>query len=113
MALLATLVLALSGTPATGLYGTVRRGPTQPVCRVSEPCDAPGYVRLAFSRSGRIVGRIHTRRDGSYRIRLAPGRYTVRTDSRNVFERTPRPATATVPRAAYRRVNFALDTGIR
>lgn len=113
MAFLAAVLAAFVATPATGLYGTVHRGPLTPVCRVGEPCDGPAHVTLLFSRSGRVVGRVHTRSDGSYRIRLRAGRYTVRTASPSIFERTPKPSTATVPRVGYRRINFNIDTGIR
>ena len=113
MALLAAVIAALATTPATGLYGTVHRGPITPVCRVEEPCDEPAHVTLVFSRLGRTVVRVHTREDGTYRIRLQPGRYTVRTTSTSLFERRPNPATTTVPRAGYRRVDFNIDTGIR
>jgi hypothetical protein len=111
--LLAALLAAVAAIPSTGLHGTVRRGPLTPVCRVGQPCDGPAHVTLVFSRAGRVAGRVHTRNDGSYRIRLRTGRYTVRTDSPSVFERMPRPSTATVPSVGYRRVNFNIDTGIR
>jgi hypothetical protein len=113
MALLAAVIAALVTTPATGLYGTVHRGPIAPVCSVEQPCDGPAHVTLVFSRLGRTVARVHTRDDGSYRIRLQPGRYAVRTTSTSTFERRPDPATATVPRVGYRRINFFIDTGIR
>ena len=113
MAFLAAFLAAFVATPATGLYGTVHRGPIVPVCRVGEPCEGPAHVTLVFSRLGQTVARVHTREDGSYRIRLRPGRYSVRTTSTSVFERKPDPATATVPRIGYRRVNFFIDTGIR
>ena len=113
MALLAAFLAAFVATPATGLYGTVHRGPITPVCRVDVPCDEPAHVTLVFSRLGRTIARVHTRADGSYRIRLRPGSYTVRTDSQSLFERTPKPSTATVARVGYRRINFNIDTGIR
>ena len=113
MALLAAVIAALATTPATGLYGTVHRGPIAPVCSVEQPCDGPAHVTLVFSRLSRTVARVHTREDGTYRIRLQPGRYTVRTTSTSTFERKPDPGTATVPRVGYRRVNFFIDTGIR
>ena len=52
IATLAALVLgcssALAGT-ATGLRGKVMRGPTQPVCRITEPCEEPARgVKLVF-----------------------------------------------------------------
>lgn len=111
--MLAAFLVAFAATPSTGLYGTVYRGPITPVCRVDVPCDEPANVTLVFSRLGRAVARVHTREDGSYRIRLRPGRYSVRTTSTSLFERRTNPATATVPRAGYRRVNFFIDTGIR
>ena len=113
MAFLAAILAAFVATPATGLYGTVHRGPIAPVCRVDVPCDEPANVTLVFSKLGRTVARVHTREDGSYRIRLRPGQYTVRTTSPSMFERRPDPKTATVPRVGYRRVNFFIDTGIR
>jgi hypothetical protein len=113
MAFLAAVLAAFAAAPTTGLYGTVHRGPIVPVCRAGEPCDGPAHVTLVFSRLGETVARVHTREDGSYRIRLRPGRYSVRTTSTSIFERRPDPATATVPRVGYRRVNFFIDTGIR
>ena len=113
MAFLAAFVGAFVVAPATGLYGTVHRGPLRPVCSVDEPCDGPANVTLIFSSAGTTIARIHTREDGSYRIRLRPGRYSVRTNSPSFFERRPNPGTATVPRVGYRRVNFFIDTGIR
>ena len=113
MAFLAAILAAFAATPATGLHGTVHRGPLTPVCRVGERCDGPAHVTLVFSRAGRVAGRVHTGNDGSYRIRLRAGRYTVRTDSPSIFERRPKPSTATAPRVGYRRVDFSIDTGIR
>ena len=113
MALLAAFLAAFAVTPTTGLYGAVHRGPITPVCRVDVPCDEPAHVTLVFSRVGRTTMRVHTRPDGTYRIRLRPGRYSVRTDSPSMFERNPKPSAVTVPRTGYRRVNFFIDTGIR
>ena len=113
MAFLAAVLAAFAATPATGLYGTVVRGPITPVCRVDEPCDGPAHVTLVFSRLGKAVARVHTREDGSYRIRLRPGRYSVRTTSTSIFERRTNPSTSTVPRVGYRRADFNIDTGIR
>jgi hypothetical protein len=113
MTLLAAVLAAFVVTPTTGLHGTVHRGPITPVCRAEDPCDEPAHVTLVFSRLGHVVARVRTREDGSYRIRLRPGRYSVRTTSTSLFERRTNPATATVPRVGYRRVDFNIDTGIR
>ena len=49
------------------------RGPTQPVCRVDEPCEEPARgVKLVFSRSGKVVARATTNQKGWYRVTLRP-----------------------------------------
>jgi hypothetical protein len=94
----------------SGLYGDVTRGPISPVCRAGQPCTAPaaGAV-LVFSRSGRERGRAHVRTDGTYRIALATGTYSVRA----VSKRPLAPAKAWVRKGRYRHVDFSIDTGIR
>jgi hypothetical protein len=96
----------------TGLHGLVTKGPLSPVCSDETPCEGPAPdLRLVFSRNGVVVARTTTRPDGTYRIGLRPGRYAVRVGQprRTATE----PATATVPRTGFRRVNFFVDTGIR
>lgn len=116
LAILGTLVLgggSASGGTATGLKGKVMRGPTQPVCRITEPCEEPARgVRLIFSRSGKVVARATTNQKGWYRVTLRPGRYTVGTQNPRV-SRNLSPKTATVPTSTVRRVDFDIDTGIR
>jgi hypothetical protein len=106
-----TLLLAGAGqatTRGSGLYGTVTRGPITPVCVVGQPCDGPAAgVTLKFVRNGDVVGKVRTRSDGKYRIRLAPGSYSVRGG------RSLEPTHVTVPRGRFRHVNFSIDTGIR
>ena len=101
------------GGTATGLRGKVMRGPTQPVCRVNDPCEEPARgVRLVFYRSGKIVGRATTNQKGWYRVTLRPGRYTVGTQNPRVSKNLT-PKTATVPTSTVRRVDFDIDTGLR
>ena len=116
IATLAALVLgcssALGGT-ATGLKGKVMRGPTQPVCRVDEPCEEPARgVKLVFSRSGKVVARATTNQKGWYRVTLRPGRYAVTTNNPRVAKNFS-PKTATVPKDRVKRMDFDIDTGIR
>ena len=113
---LASLALAGSATSATtpsGLRGIVMRGPITPVCTVGVPCDAPASgVVLVFSRSGSVVARTTTNRNGAYRLALRPGRYGVTTARRTIGSGlTPR--SVFVPRGRVARVDFKLDTGIR
>ena len=116
LAVVGTLAFASTsagGGTATGLRGKVMRGPTQPVCRVNEPCEepAPG-VRLVFYRSGKVVARARTNQKGWYRVTLRPGRYTVGTQNPRVSKNLS-PKSATVRTSTVRRVDFDIDTGIR
>jgi hypothetical protein len=104
---------ASATTPASGLYGTVRKGPITPVCRASQPCDEPAQVTLIFARAGRDVGRTRSGADGRYRISLAPGYYAVRTLERIGIGRSIRPREVHVRRGHVDRLNFSLDTGLR
>jgi hypothetical protein len=116
LAILLALALGIGsagGGTATGLRGKVMRGPTQPVCRVNEPCEEPARgVRLVFWRSGKVTARATTNEKGWYRVTLRPGRYTVGTQNPRVSKNLT-PKTATVPTGAVRRVDFDIDTGIR
>jgi hypothetical protein len=116
LAVLATLVLgcgSAGGGTASGLRGRVMRGPTQPVCRVGVPCEAPARgVKLTFFHSGSAVGSATTDRKGYYRVAIKPGPYSVRTN-RPGFERVPQPSHVSVPSDRFKRVDFHIDTGIR
>jgi hypothetical protein len=116
LAVLGTLVLgggSAGGGTATGLKGKVMRGPTQPVCRVTEPCEEPARgVRLVFSRAGKVVARATTNQKGWYRVTLRPGRYAVSTQNPRVSKNLS-PKSATVPTGSVKRVDFDIDTGIR
>jgi hypothetical protein len=103
-----------AATSPTGLYGFVRRGPIVPVCAVEQPCDGPAKnFPLVFWRNGKVAGRTTTSKTGAYRIRLAPGVYTVRSPARTTIGRGADPARARVVSGRFRRVDFFFDTGIR
>src|SRR5205807_4717435 len=98
----------------SGLYGDVRRGPISPVCAAEQPCDAPaaGAV-LVFSRDGREVARTKARDDGSYRVRLTAGLYTVRRAASTGIDRKLDPNQVRVKPGRFSHVDFSIDTGIR
>lgn len=104
---------AANGTTTRGgLFGTVTKGPITPVCQEGVPCDGPaGGLTLVFSSNGEEVARTTTRQDGAYRVRLKPGRYSVRTAPRGLSP--PEPRAVTVPTGRFRHVDFFVDTGIR
>jgi hypothetical protein len=104
-------ILAILATLVSGLYGTVTRGPTKPVCMVNQPCSAPyAHATLVFSRSGMTARRVTTDAKGAYRIALPPGRWSLRVQGAR-FGWTP--ASALVPRTRYARVGVYVETGIR
>jgi hypothetical protein len=104
---------AAAGSTASGLRGLVMRGPITPVCVAEQPCDAParGFT-LRFSRGGEVAGRVTTDSAGRDRIRLAPGRYSVRIGRKGSFK-VPDPDTVNVRTGRFIRVGFKIDTGIR
>ncbi len=84
-----------------------------PVCMVGKPCSKPAAgVTLTFTRRGSPARHVVTKSDGTYRIVLAPGHYTVRVVPRSRIERLS-PATVVVPAGAFARQRFVIDTGIR
>ena len=113
------LVLAAPGGSASGagLYGEVRKGPTRPVCRVGEPCDAPAQVTLRFTRTTAAgttrLYSVRSKTSGSYRIALPPGIYTVMTKERIGVDRNIRPRGVHVRKGHWDKINFSIDTGIR
>jgi hypothetical protein len=112
-ALLAAFLGAAGSASASGLYGTVREGPTQPVCRANAACDRPAAnVRLRFVRNGMMVAAARTDDRGRYRVALRPGRYAVRAAA-NGLGSIVKPSPVTVPAGRFVRVNLYRDTGIR
>ena len=101
----ASLVVA----PCTALHGTVRIGPTTPVCKEGVPCSKPAaHLLLSFNR-GREQVQARTDTLGRYRVRLVPGTWTLTT---RVGIR-PAPLRFVVPRAPSATRDFSIDTGIR
>jgi hypothetical protein len=108
VAVLLVLVPAASGAADSGLYGRVMRGPVTPVCHVGRPCAVPASrVKLAFLQGSAVKGQVTTGPDGTYRIALPPGTYTVRGPPRLS------PLSAVVPTGRWQQLSFAIDTGIR
>jgi hypothetical protein len=106
---------AASGT-GQGLYGTVKKGPTKPVCPAGDACDAPAQVILIFAPAIPSSPKLYTVRSktsGVYRISLPSGYYTVTTKQRVGITRNIRPHRVHVRRGTWDTINFFIDTGIR
>jgi hypothetical protein len=107
MRFLATLAVVLGG-----LHGMVTKGPTQPVCRQGEPCSGPAQVTLLFKRRGHTY-RTRSAADGTYRISLPTGIYTVSTVEKIGIYPNIRPTNVKVRARHDDRLDFSIDTGIR
>ena len=118
LAVAALLAAAVTAPPAasgtgTGLSGTVRRGPIQPVCVEDAPCDAPAPgVRLAIWRSGAVVTVVRTSARGTFRVSLRPGVYVLRLTARPAVGGLA-PVVVRVRSTGFTRVALEIDTGIR
>ena len=97
----------------SGLRGVVMRGPTTPVCRDGESCEAPAKeLVLQFKRKGQIKAQVKTSRTGTYLVNLRPGVYAVSSPGLRRIERL-KPAEVRVPRGRVGRADLYLDTGIQ
>jgi hypothetical protein len=108
-------ISAASGSSATsGLRGLVTLSPTRPVCLEEQPCSKPaaGVVLLFRRGGGGLVTRVTTRADGTYRVLLRPGPYTV-VAPRYRFGSGILPRTVRVPRGRVAHLDFEIDTGIQ
>src|SRR3954447_3959331 len=103
---------ATSATTPSGLRGTVKRSPATPVCRTDTPCSAPAYVWLVFTRAHATPVRVHTTKEGAYRVLLRPGIYAITTTLTGIGH-TPEPKAAHVRIGHVDRLDLTIDTGIR
>lgn len=99
------------GLDLTGLEGTASRGPTQPVCREGEPCDAPLQAGFTLQRDGRVVARFASDSTGHFLVYAAPGSYLVVPDE--AIGIGPQTHEVTVQAQGLTRVDLSFDTGIR
>lgn len=113
LGLIGALALVTGGADAatltSGLRGTVVEYGGG-ACSEGTDCRSPASgATLTFSHSGRARVRSTTHGDGSYRVRLAPGVYTVR-----VVDSGPRtkvqPSLVSVPQGRVKLINFAVVT---
>jgi hypothetical protein len=92
----------------TDLQGTVMRGPVSPTCSPGQACSEPAAgVTLRFSKGATVVARARTGADGSYRVTLAAGRYSVAGPV------GLQPRQINVPGTGSRRLDLSIDTRIR
>jgi hypothetical protein len=120
-AMLVALAASLAASPVagvgSGLYGTVREGPTTPVCPATGSCDAPAQVTLVFRPTDGARHHVYTTRsnaNGGYRIALPAAEYAVATNGRiSITRNSIRPDDVRVRRGRWKKTNFFIDTGRR
>ncbi len=113
LAVLVPIETTSESATGSGLRGLVTLSPTRPVCIEEQPCSKPAAgVVLVFRRDGGLVTRVTTRPDGTYRVLLRPGRYTVVTPRYRVGSGIT-PHTVRVPRGRVAHIDFEIDTGIQ
>jgi hypothetical protein len=98
---------------STGLEGTMRRGPTQPVCQVDQPCSAPFTAGFEVLQGGQIVARFQSDAEGHFLIHLPPGIYMVTPDESAPLLTRADAHDVTVGSSGLTHVELEFDTGIR
>jgi hypothetical protein len=99
------------GLDKTGLEGTARRGPIQPVCRVGEACDAPLQAGFTLQQDGQVVARFASDSAGHFLVYAAPGTYVVVSDE--PIGLGPQTPEVTVEAEGLTHIDLTFDTGIR
>jgi hypothetical protein len=98
---------------ATGLEGTVRRGPITPVCQVGIPCDAPFSGSFQVWGSRFLAARFRSDSAGRYEVLLSPGTYSVVPDSGAAVWPSGQSRAVTVGPVGLTHADLEFDTGIR
>jgi len=104
------------GPPATGsgIEGLVLLGPTCPgPQRQGQSCERPYEATITvLDQQGHEVTQVRTAVDGTFRLQLAPGTYTLRPRSPGLLPRASEQE-VTVEPGRLTRVDIRYDTGIR
>jgi hypothetical protein len=98
----------------TGLEGTARRGPIQPVCQPGQPCDGPLTTRFDLLRGTDLVATFRSDANGHFLVRVAPGTYLVVPDaSAPLLDPRAQAEKVAVGTVGITHVDLEFDTGIR
>jgi hypothetical protein len=57
------------------------RGPIQPVCQITAPCEAPFSAGFTAQQGGRVVASFRSDSQGHFEVQLAAGNYVVVPDA--------------------------------
>jgi hypothetical protein len=115
----ASVSASASATPAgtEGIDITTLTGPTCPVQREGQTCTRPLAAIVVVTRAdGSTAETVHTSANGTARVALPPGTYTLSGQlppGGGPFPRPPAPTKATVRPGSFVSVQIIFDTGIR
>ncbi len=102
-----------AGVRSAVIEGRVTAGPTCPVEQFNRPCPPRPVVTNVEARVGtRVVVSTRSAADGSYRLEVPAGTYTVATSPQSMLPRCP-PRDVHVGRGATVDLDIDCDTGIR
>lgn len=98
-----------------GIVGKVLLGPMCPVQQAGSPCpDKPIEAEIIVTNAdGKTVATGNSDANGTYRISLPPGTYTVVAKGPNGAFESGKPVTVTVPAGTFVHLNLLVDSGIR
>lgn len=118
IALVACDALGASPAPSppqdSGIQGNVQLGPTCPVESRDVPCVTPyAALLIILDADSREVGRVMSAADGTFRVPLAAGQYTIAPAAGgDPYPFAPTQAVAVVP-GRFTDVQINYDSGIR
>jgi len=103
------------GDGTGGIQGKVLLGPMCPVQQVNSPCPDKSIeaVITVDSSTGDRVATERSDPDGTYRISLLPGSYTVTARRPSGEFGAGKPVTVRVPNGTFVHLNLLVDSGIR
>jgi hypothetical protein len=105
-----------SGEASSGIEGRVTIGPTCPVERPDSPCpDAPSVATVRVLSGSDVVATGTSAKDGTFRIAVPPGTYTVEADpaSGSAIARGIPVNNVVVHEGEFTHVDVTVDSGIR
>jgi len=113
-------LLIFSGCTSTRngrLEGTVNIGPLTPVERAGVPAPPPEVftsrgIRV-FNLLGMVVDEVHFNPDGTFSVKLFPGKYRVELLNTGIEHAAELPAMIHIDSNQITQLNISIDTGIR
>jgi hypothetical protein len=105
-----------AGDAGSGIEGTVAIGPTCPVELAESPCaDAPYEAVITVTNGGEVVATGESAEDGTFRIQVPPGTYTVTAEPlvADAIAHADALQHVVVGTGAFTHVGISFDSGIR